>query len=404
MSQGRRSTRFQSSSRRRKRTSDSLLIKTGLLGTVVVLLVVAGLLLVRNLSRRGEPIPIGVDFRVDSSLNPVEAAVLSAYLASNQEALITPISLEEEEVIFEIVAGATGSDVADALVVAGLIADPALFRNYLHYYGLDRQLEAGTHRLSPTMTIPDIAVALTSADPPDITVRIPEGWRREQIADWIDMNPEIPFSGAEFLAMTGSGATFPDGLILAGDLPSGKTLEGFLFPDTYRLSLDASAQNLVDRMLETLDSQITSDMRTDASARGLSIYEVITLASIVEREAAVEEERPRIAGVYLNRLFGGMKLDADPTVQYAQGFHASSGEWWNRNLTQADYQDVISPYNTYLNEGLPPGPIANPSIASIRAVIYAEDIPYVFFRAACDGSGLHNFAENYEQHLANACP
>jgi UPF0755 protein len=145
-------------------------------------------------------------------------------------------------------------------------------------------------------------------------------------------------------------------------------------------------------------------MRADAQAKGMTIYQVITLASIVEREAVVSEERPLIASVYLNRVAAGMKLEADPTVQYAMGYQAATNQWWNLNLTQDDYAAVDSPYNTYLYAGLPPGPIANPGLASILAVIYPANSPYLFFRAKCDGSGQHNFAVTYEQHLSNACP
>jgi UPF0755 protein len=186
-------------------------------------------------------------------------------------------------------------------------------------------------------------------------------------------------------------------------VPAGVSLEGFLFPDTYQLRPDATASDLVGRMLITFDERVTPEMRQQAAAQGFTLYEVLTLASIVEREAAVIEERPQIASVYLNRLSIDMMLQADPTVQYAQGYDPTTGEWWNRGLTQADYTSVDSPYNTYLYAGLPPGPIANPSLSSIQAVLNPADTPYIFFRAACDGSGRHNFAITFEEHLANAC-
>jgi UPF0755 protein len=129
----------------------------------------------------------------------------------------------------------------------------------------------------------------------------------------------------------------------------------------------------------------------------------VTVASIVEREAAVADERPMIASVYLNRLAIGMKLEADPTVQYAMGYQYDTGEWWNLNLTQDDYYAVDSPYNLYLYEGLPPGPIANPGLSSIQAVITPAESPYFYFRAACDGSGRHVFSETFEEHVGNAC-
>src|SRR5690606_19657711 len=153
----------------------------------------------------------------------------------------------------------------------------------------------------------------------------------------------------------------------------------------------------------TFDQRVTPELPADGQA-GLTLYEVVTVASIVEREARVADERTLIADVYLNRYEQGMMLQADPTVQYAMGYHEPSGEWWNRSLTQADYTAVDSPYNTYLYAGLPPGPIANPGIEAIRAVLRPADTPYLYFRTTCDGSGRHNFAISFEEHVANACP
>jgi UPF0755 protein len=140
-------------------------------------------------------------------------------------------------------------------------------------------------------------------------------------------------------------------------------------------------------------------MRAGAAAQGLTLYQVVTLASIVEREAVHDDERPIIASVYLNRLASGMKLDADPTTQYAI---ATADNWWPPlNL---DPRTVDHPYNTYVYEGLPPGPIANPGLSSINAVIYPVQTDYYFFRAKCDGSKYHNFSVTYEEHVAHGCP
>ncbi len=284
------------------------------------------------------------------------------------------------------------------------ILDPVLFQRYLRFFGLDVQLEAGTFLLSPGMTIPEIAYALTEAPPPDITITVPEGWRREQLADWIDTQPHIPFSGSALLSATESTAALPPGSRVAELIPEGRTLEGFLFPDTYRLPLDATAEELVTRMADTFEARVTPELEAEIIAQGRTVYEVVTIASIVEREAAVADERPDIAAVYLNRLAQGIKLEADPTVQYAMGYQPATGQWWNLGLTQADYYAVDSPYNMYLYPGLPPSPIASPGLDSIRAVVYPADSDFLYFRAACDGSGRHVFARTFEEHVANACP
>jgi UPF0755 protein len=148
--------------------------------------------------------------------------------------------------------------------------------------------------------------------------------------------------------------------------------------------------------MERVDPQLTAD----AAAQGLSLFEVVTLASIVQRESVRAEENPAIAGVYRNRLNIGMKLDADPTVQYGIGY--KDGTWWPQ-ITQADYVNAVHNYNTYLRNGLPPGPIANPGLSAIRAVVFPAASDYFYFRAACDGSGLHNFARTFAEHVANAC-
>lgn|SRR5574341_646846 len=386
--------------RKRRDTVNRLAIFVSVLG----LLGVAGLLLWRSLTQSSTPTAVSVELGADPSLNPIEAAGLSLYLQANQDRLYTPVGSDSTTVVFEVNPGEDARQIADHLLGSGLIHDPTLFRNYLRYRGLDRQLEAGTYRLSPSMTIPEIALALTDATLPELTVRITEGWRREQIADWIDQQPDIPFTGAEFLAATGAGASrFPEAS-LSAEIPGNATLEGFLFPDTYRIAINATPGDMVNKMLLNMDRQFTAQMRADAAARGLTTFQVVILASIVEREAVVPEERPIIASVYLNRLASEMLLQADPTVQYAMGFQPASGEWWNLSLTADDYTAVDSPYNTYLYKGLPPGPISNPGLESIRAVIYSADTPYLFFRATCDESGRHVFAATYEEHLANACP
>jgi UPF0755 protein len=189
---------------------------------------------------------------------------------------------------------------------------------------------------------------------------------------------------------------------LTAELPDPARLEGFLFPDTYHLTQDSHPSELVAAMLETFDRRVDPEIRAGFAQQGLSLHQAVTLASIVEREAIVTDERPMIASVFLNRLAQGIKLDADPTVQYAIG-QQPDGAWWKTGLSLDDLQ-IDSPYNTYLYAGLPPAPISNPGLASLRAVAFPESSPYLYFRAACDGSGRHTFAETFDQHVLNACP
>ncbi len=186
-------------------------------------------------------------------------------------------------------------------------------------------------------------------------------------------------------------------------LPSGATAEGFLFPGEYVLPRDMRAGQLVAFLVNNAALALTPEMRAGFSRQGLDVYQAVTLASIIQREAVLMEEQPIIASVFFNRFAVGMNLETDPTIQYALGFNPATDSWWKSPLSLGDLQNP-SPYNTYLNPGLPPGPICNPSLGALQAVAYPAQTPYYFFRARCDGSRTHAFSETYEQHLQNACP
>ncbi len=222
----------------------------------------------------------------------------------------------------------------------------------------------------------------------------------EEVAAAIDSNPLFAFSSDDFLRVVGAGAPVDAAFAQRVGLPVNASLEGFLFPNTYSLPPDATPQMLRDTLLAEFSKEIDdAGILNDAARQNMSIYEVVTLASIVQREAVHADEGAMIAGVYVNRLNQGMKLDADPTVQYPLGH---PGDWWVQ-ITQFDYTNTISPYNTYLNYGLPPGPIANPGLDAIVAAANPAASDYLYFQADCSGSGYHNFAQTFEQHLANSC-
>lgn len=338
----------------------------------------------------GEPSP---------DLNPAERLALSMYLELRAADLARPAGSDPAPVSFTVSPGDTASNIASRLSAAGLIADSALFTYYMRYNGLDSGIAAGEFSLSSTQTIPEIAAALGRALPDEVTLTIIEGWRMEQVA------AALPAAGLEvapddFLQLARSSRP---GYSFSSDIPQDAGLEGFLFPDTYRFRPDATAAGVLDALLADFDRRVTPEIRQAAASRGLSVYGLVTLASIVEREAVVEDERPLISSVFHNRLAQGMKLDADPTIQYALGYQADTGQWWKRPLTFDDLA-FDSPYNTYLYPGLPPTPIANPGLSSIRAAAFPEPTDYLYFRARCDGSGRHSFARTLEEHYANACP
>ena len=241
---------------------------------------------------------------------------------------------------------------------------------------------------APAEEAPDQAA---STAPQSFDITIPEGWRTEQIAEeyarlggkggaqaFLDAVKGIDRSQFDFLA----------------DLPADTSLEGYLFPDTYRFDANDPKVDVVT-MLTNFGNKYTPEMRQRTKQMGLTIQDVVTLASLVEREAQIPEERPTIADIYLSRWEQNWRLEADPTVQYALG---TADDWWPKLSGDDLFYD--SPYNTYQNDGLPPGPIANPGFASIQAVLFPDDTPYMYFVAKGD-TGEHAFAVTAEEQQAN---
>jgi UPF0755 protein len=329
----------------------------------------------------------------------IQTAIIRARLAGRTADLNRSVGSDTTPVRFSIDPGDTPRVIANNLYNTGLILDPDLFVDYVRLNDIDVELEAGTYFLNRAQSLTEIANALTDSRSSQFLFRILEGWRIEEIAEVIDSNPYFGFSGADFLNAVGANADIDPTFRAYAGIPAGASLEGFLFPDTYQLPAQVTPTMLRDILLQQFVEQVGTQIPADAAAQGLSLYEIVTLASIIQREAIHADEHPMISSVYRNRLRDGMRLEADPTVQFPIG---ASGDWWPQ-ITQAEYSSAISPYNTYLNFGLPPGPIANPGISAIRAAVDPEESPYYFFRAACNGSGYHTFAITFEEHLANEC-
>jgi UPF0755 protein len=260
------------------------------------------------------------------------------------------------------------------------------------------------------MTLVQIVDVLLRAESASVAVTIPEGWRVEQIADYLGTTGIFktdPAASAAYLQQATTSdlrglnpAKYP---FLQGR-PAGVSLEGYLFPDTYALPAEKpNAADLLQRQLDNFANRVPPlyQQAIAAGSTTLSLYEVLSLASIVEREAVVPEERPVIAGVYLNRLATNMNLDADPTVQYALGYQKENQQWWKTPIFLEEYSRVQSPYNTYLHPGLPPGPICNPGLSSIQAVLKPSQHDYLYFVALPDGSGRHVFAKTFEEQQVN---
>ncbi len=335
------------------------------------------------------------DASVVRSPQNLEEVILGFYLQTQSDRINTPVSDNPSPVPFTVEIGESAITIANRLEAQDLITDANLFRLFLRYNGLDASLEAGDYDLRRNMNMREIAQVLQKASFEEITVTIPEGWRAEQIADLLTQ--EGVMDGTTFLATVrqGVGVEHP----LLADRPAGASYEGYLFPDTYRLPVKATPEDLISRMVENMAAKIPSNAIELAAAQGYTFFEILTIASIIEREAVVPGERPTIASVYFNRLAQGMPLQADPTVQYAMGYQTDTGQWWKTPVTLEEYSEVNSPYNTYLNYGLPPGPISNPGAASINAALQPEPTDYLFFMAC--GEGAHLFASDFAEHELN---
>jgi UPF0755 protein len=320
----------------------------------------------------------------------------SAFLLWYNGLLIQPLDVNGAPQTFTIEIGESVDSVVNHLQAVGLIQDSDALRTYLIYSGLDTSIQAGKYELSTAMSAMDIAHELQDATPEEVTFVVLPGWRVEEIAASLATSG-LPITHDEFLAATKTPPQEFDFLLGAS------TVEGFLYPDSYIFSRDIStAEEMIAEMVRNFAAHLTLDIENGFARQGLSVYQAVTLASMVEREAVQDDEQALIASVYLNRFKIRMKLDADPTVQYAIGYNFLQQTWWTNPLSLLDLQ-VNSVYNTYIYEGLPPTPIANPSLGALRAVAFPAETPYIFFRAKCDGSGFHEFSETFDEHLQNAC-
>jgi len=378
---------------RRRSSNSSFIILIILAG--VACLIIGGLYWgVNSLSRKAVQTfgPPGIE------LNTIEQVTYSARLYFNEKNLIEPVDPTGAKQPFTVDMGETVNSIAFRLQQLGIIRNADAFRLYLIYAGLDKGIQAGEYQLSPADSAVQVARMMQDATPSEVTFTILPGWRLDEIAAALPTSG-LQFSPDSFL----KAAHHPDASVLPAGFPKLKSLEGFMFPGVYKLKRDIPLEAFLVTVLQHFDDAVTQDLRDAYKQRGLKLAEAVAMASMVQREAMVEEEQPMIASVFYNRLANGMKLESDPTVQFALGYNQQQATWWTNPLSSDNLQ-INSPYNTYINAGLPPGPISSPGISALRAVAYPADTPYFYFRARCDGSGKHSFAKTYAEHLQNACP
>lgn len=290
---------------------------------------------------------------------------------------------EGPEQFVEIPSGSGSIAMGRRLAEAGVVRSETAFRVAVWLRGSGRRLQAGEYRFDRAMTTGEVVDKIARGDVYVRPITFREGLTIREMAAVYE---SVGFgTAADFVAAARNAE-------LIRDLdPDARDLEGYLFPDTYTLPRSATAAQLVDRMVARFRRAMTEDLQRKAADRGLTTRQLVTLASLVEKETGKPEERRTVAGVYSNRLRIGMGLQCDPTVIYALMLAGK----WNGNITREDLR-IDSPYNTYRYAGLPPGPIAAPGEASLQAAADPADVPYLYFVSRNDGS--HVFSTTYEEH------
>lgn len=293
-----------------------------------------------------------------------------------QEGTLPVNKTDSTEKIFVVKEGEKLDSIINNLSKEKLIRNRIVFYWIVKQKGIEKNVQAGAFRLSPSMTAYEIADKLTHGAPLDNWITIREGLRKEEIAELLSQ--EFGIHETEFNQLA---------------------KEGYLFPDTYLIPVNANAQDVITILTNNFNSKVTPEIKNKGEELGLSENQIITLASLVEREAFGDGDRQEIANILLKRLKEGHKLQIDATVQYVLGYQPGEKRWWKKDLTFDDLE-VNSPYNTYLNFGLPPEPIANPGLASITAVVNADPkTPYLFY--IHDKNGVTHYAKTSEEHQRN---
>lgn len=276
--------------------------------------------------------------------------------------------------IFVINQGESLNSIINRLAKEDLVRSKLAFYLIVKKLGIEKKIQAGDFRLSPSMTAVEIAKTLTHGTL-DIWVTIIEGTRKEEVAQIINKNFNIPET--EFIKYA---------------------KEGYLFPDTYLIPKNADLQMILNIFEKNFNNKINKNLKEKIKEKNLDLDKVIIIASLIEREAKYSSDRPLVASVIFNRLNSEMKLDIDATVQYALGYQIKEKTWWKKYLTVDDLE-IDSPYNTYKNKGLPPTPIANPGLDSIKAAINAPKTDFFYY--VSDKTGKLHFAKNLEEHNEN---
>jgi len=288
---------------------------------------------------------------------------------------LLPVSSDQTEKTFLITKGEALSSIIQRLKENNLIRSELAFSLYLKKEGLDQKIQPGTFKISPSLSSEEIAKILIS-NPEEVWVTLIEGWRVEEVAE--ELNLKLGVDKERFLD---------------------EAIEGYMFPDTYLFPRDYTESQIAKILQNTFNQKYTEDLKNKIKAQGLTETEGVILASIVEREGRSDKVRVEVASILLKRFKIDMGLNADATLQYILGYQEDEKSWWKRHLTNED-KKIDSPYNTYLYRGLPPAPIANPSLSSLQAVAEADpSTPYLYYYH--DSKGNSHYGRDLDEHNEN---
>ncbi len=300
----------------------------------------------------------------------------------------TPLARECEDVKFTVQEGEGAKQIAQNLEEAGLIHDDFYFMYYVSIVGTSKNLQAGDYILASCMSIQEIAdTIIQGKESNEVALTFPEGFGLKEIEDRLkEANSEWQMANSTVGDHKAHYAFFRDA-------PAGASLEGYLFPDTYFFDKDGNAKDVIQKMLENFDSKLTGDLRNEIERQGKTIFEIITAASLIEKEVRGSQDKKIVSGIIWKRLELGMPLQIDATVTYIKSSIIN-----HQPSTKITFQDleIDSPYNTYKYKGLPPGPISNPGFESIRAAIYAQETDYLYYLSKPDGETV--FSKTLSEH------
>ncbi|MCE5285420.1 MAG: endolytic transglycosylase MltG [Pelosinus sp.] len=300
--------------------------------------------------------------------------------------LTQPVSsVPGKPVVITVKTGMTSDRIAELLYQQGVIRSVKVFQTVARMHGMESSLQAGDYAFTQDMPVAKIVDMLSTGETSYLQITIPEGYTIDQIAQLL--SEKSYGNAAKFKEAARKYAPYD---YMAPQQSEVYVAEGYAFPDTYSIGIDFNEEKLLSTMVAHFNEKVTPEIRQMAEAKGLSVRQLIILASLVEKEAKFAKDRPIIAGVFLNRLKQGMPLQSCATIQYILGYPKAE-------LSVKD-TELESPYNTYQHAGLPPGPIANPGMAAIQAVINSTPTEYLYFVA--DKNGEHHFSKTYEEHLA----